>query len=58
MNKLIIILIISLILNIINFIILREYKKFNEFDKMLLLRRIEILKNKRKGEKQCLIIMI
>lgn len=46
MNKLIILLIISLILNIINFIILREYKKFNEFDKILLLRRIEILKDR------------
>lgn len=46
MNKLIIILIISLILNIINFIILREYKKFNEFDKILIFRRIEILKDR------------
>lgn len=41
-----ILLLISLTLNIINFIILREYKQFNEFDKILILRRIEILKDK------------
>lgn len=46
MNQLIILLIISLIFNVINFIMFREYKKFNEFDKMLLLRRIEILKDR------------
>lgn len=40
-----ILLLISLTLNIINFIILREYKQFNEFDKILILRRIEILKD-------------
>lgn len=51
MNKLIILLIISLILNIINFIIFREYKKFNEFDKILILRRIEILKDRLEEEK-------
>lgn len=46
MNQLIILLIISLILNVINFIIFKEYKKINEFDKMLILRRIEILKDR------------
>lgn len=46
MGNLIILLIISLILNVVNFILLREYKKFNEFDKMLILRRIEILKDR------------
>lgn len=40
-----ILLLISVTLNIINFIILREYKQFNEFDKILILRRIEILKD-------------
>lgn len=52
MNQLIILLIISLIFNVINFIMFREYKKFNEFDKMLLLRRIEILKEELEQQKQ------
>lgn len=55
MNQLIILLIISLLLNliinIINFIIFREYKKINEFDKILILRRIEILKDRLEEEK-------
>lgn len=52
MNFIYVLLLISLTLNIINFIMLREYKQFNEFDKMLLLRRIEILKDKLNRDKK------